>query len=148
MNCPTKNAANILVVDDDLVNLQVVTGALARAGFATVSANTGESAMDCLKEEQFDAVVTDVQMPHMSGIELLQNISARFPQLPVILMSAQIEEHVREAASIWGARALFEKPVNRADLIQTIRLHLQRPAGFDCEFASSGWSATSDKIQP
>lgn len=61
-------------------------------------------------------------MPRMNGIELLQHVRARWPWLPVILMTGLIEDDIREAAFIWKATALFEKPVDRGDLILSIRL--------------------------
>lgn len=115
-----KKNANILVVDDDSLNRQTVARTLAHAGFNTVTAANGEEALDCLNREQFDAVVSDVRMPGMDGIELLQNIRARFSRLPVILMTGLIEDDIRAASFTWGATALFQKPVNRADLILTI----------------------------
>jgi DNA-binding NtrC family response regulator len=135
----TMKTANILLVDDDPVSVQVVARTLTRAGFAPVSAANGEEAMKYLDTHHFDAVVSDVRMPRMSGIELLQNIRARFPSLPVFLMSGDIKDDVREAAFVWGAAALFEKPVNRGELVVSIRLAFDessRPPA-ECEMIQS-----------
>lgn len=118
----TPKIANILVVDDDPLNLQLVSRILAHAGFATAVASDGDEAVDRIITGQFDAVVSDVRMPRLSGIELLKNIRARFPWLPVILMTGQIEDDIREGALTWRATALFEKPVDRGDLILAVRL--------------------------
>jgi len=123
MNSMTKTG-NILVVDDDPLNLQCVTRTLTRAGFATAAASDGDEAMERILTGWFDAVVSDVRISRMSGIELLQNIRTRFPWLPVILMTGLIEDDIREAALRWNATALFEKPVDRGDLILSIRLAL------------------------
>ncbi|ODU23881.1 MAG: hypothetical protein ABS95_02920 [Verrucomicrobia bacterium SCN 57-15] len=135
----TKFRPRILLVDDDPVNLFVLTRSLRMAGFATVSAANGEAALQLIDAERFDAVVTDVRMPRVNGIELLQNIRARFPFLPVILMTGLIEDDIRDAASTWGATALFQKPVDRTDLILAIRVLPHEPAEFlrDCEFHPS-----------
>lgn len=116
---------SILVVDDDSMNLRLVSRTLAGAGFATTVAADGCEAMDQLLTGQFDAVVTDVRMPRVSGIELLQNVRPRFPWLPVVLMTGLIEDDIRAAASVWGAAALLQKPVSREDLIATIRGSLE-----------------------
>jgi CheY-like chemotaxis protein len=120
----TNKTSNILVVDDDLLNLQLMARTLASAGFTTVPAANGEEAVEWMKAQQFDAVVTDVQMPHMNGIELLQYIRASFPWLPVIIMTGLVHEDISEAASAWGAAALFSKPVNRGELIAALRMAL------------------------
>jgi len=124
----TNKTAKVLVVDDDPLNLYLITQTLANAGFATACAANAEKAMRLVNAEEFDAVVTDVRMPRMGGIELLQNIRARFPLLPVILMTGLIEDDIREAASTWGATALFEKPVDGTDLILAIRILPYEPA--------------------
>lgn len=133
--------ANILVVDDDPLNRRLVAQTLAHAGFATAEAGNGEEAMTYLNTEHFaehfDAVVSDVQMPRMDGIELLQNIRARFPCLPVILMTGAIEDEVRQAAAIWGALALFQKPVNHGNLILALKTAPYELAASDCEFFPS-----------
>lgn len=120
----TNKTAKILVVDDDPLNLQLTARALASAGFTTRTAADGEEAAKWISMEDFDAVVTDVQMPRMNGIELLQHVRARFPWLPVIIMTGHLQEDIREAASVCGASALFQKPVSRTELIAALRMAL------------------------
>ncbi len=116
----TINTAKVLVVDDDPLNLRLTARTLTSAGFTTRTAANGEEAVAWLGMEQFDAVVTDVRMPGISGIELLKGIRARFPWLPVIIMSGQVEDDIRAAASVWGAAAVFQKPVSRGELIPAV----------------------------
>jgi CheY-like chemotaxis protein len=132
MNSTTKSI-NILVVDDDPQNLQLVSQTLAQAGFETAVSSDGDEAMERIITGQFDAVVTDVRMPRVDGIELLQNIRARLPWLPVIFMTGQIEDDIREAAFVWGTTALFEKPVDCGDLILSIRLALHESGRLHAE---------------
>ncbi len=124
MNVMT-DTGTILVVDDDSINRQVVALKLVAAGFVTTLAASGEEALDCLDLGEFDAVVTDVRMPGISGIDLLRNIRLRFPRLPVILMTGFIEEDVREGAITWNAAALFQKPVSRADLVMAVKVAIE-----------------------
>ena len=100
----------ILVVDDDSATAELVARLLVQQGFRTGLASDGEEAMNRLAEELFDAVVSDVEMPGMSGFELLQNIRVRYPRLPVILMTSFFEDEKREAALAWSAAALLQKP--------------------------------------
>lgn len=130
----TIKTAKILVVDDDPLSRRIVTQTLARAGFGTAEATNGEEALWQLNAKEFDAVVSDVGMPRMNGIELLQNVHARFPWLPVILITGCIEDDLREEALTWGAAALFQKPVDRKDLILAVRILPQETPPWDCEF--------------
>lgn len=123
MNLTTKTA-HILVVDDDPLILQLTVRTLTSAGFVTRMAANGEEAVKWMDMEQFDAVVTDVQMPHVNGIELLQHIRARLPWLPVIIVTGLLDENIRESASAWGAAAVFSKPVNRGELIRSLKMAL------------------------
>lgn len=117
----TTDTAKILIVDDDPLNLQLVARVLSRAGFDTATAPSGEDALAWLWLEHFDAVISDVIMPRMSGFELLQNIRSSRPWLPVILMSSLDQEDIRNAALAGGAAAIFEKPVDRAALVAAVR---------------------------
>ena len=114
----------VLIVDDDPVTLKCLERMLARAGFEGVAASSGEEAIIFLNTEHFaehfDAVVSDVNMPRMTGFDLLENSLIRFPELPVILMTASRLEGLQETARICGARALLEKPVRSEDLIAAI----------------------------
>jgi CheY-like chemotaxis protein len=106
----------ILVVDDHPHGAKIVMRLLVREGFTTILASSGEEAMNRLAEEAFDAVISDVQMPVMDGFELLQNIHIRYPAIPVILMTAFLEEGMRESALAWGAAGLLQKPFSREQL--------------------------------
>lgn len=114
----TSNPAKILVVDDDPLHLQLAARTLAIAGFVVRMAANGEDAITRISTERFDAVLTDVRMPRMNGIELLRKIRGCCLQwLPDIIMTGQLEEDIRAAASVWGAAAVLEKPVMRGELI-------------------------------
>ena len=120
MNSRTETA-NILVVDNDPLNLELVAGTLARAGFIATLAASGEEAMDRMNTEQFDAVVIDAETQPTSGIELLEQVRARFPSLPVILMTAPIEDVVGDGLL---PRTLLGR--------QTIESFPLRPEGLAC----------------
>jgi CheY-like chemotaxis protein len=110
----------ILVVDDDPLSARCVATWLANEGYATARAASGEEAMRRLVEERFTAVVSDVQMPAMNGLELLQQVHAHFPHLPVILMTAFLGPGTREAGLARGATAVLEKPLEREELLAAL----------------------------
>ena len=102
----------ILVVDDTPITARWVGYVVGRLGFNAVLAFNGEEALNYLAQQQFVAVISDVEMPGMNGFELLQSIREFQPALPVILMSAACNEERRRAASARGAQAFLEKPLN------------------------------------
>lgn len=110
------DANAILVVDDNAITARWVGRLVEHLGFTTVLASDGEDALNRLAEQQFVAVISDVEMPRMNGFELLQNIREFYPALPVILMSAYCDEERREATRARGAQALLSKPVNTDQL--------------------------------
>ncbi len=111
MNCESENKA-ILVVDDNPMTARWVGHLATQMGYGAVLASDGEQALQCLAEEPFAAVVSDVDMPAMHGFELLRNIRRLYPQMPVALMQVFWDDECRKAARAEGARALLEKPVN------------------------------------
>lgn len=121
----TFDMKRILVVDDEPLSLNYAARILTRAGCATVLASSGEEAMNRLDTESFDAVVSDVIMPGMTGFELLENILVRFTGTPVILMTASKHAGMREAALVCGATDLLEKPLNVKTLMAAVESGLR-----------------------
>jgi DNA-binding NtrC family response regulator len=78
----------ILVVDDNRNLTLALTIGLRRAGFEVAVAADGEEALVRLEQQRFDVVLTDVEMPSLSGVELAKQIEDRFPQTRLIIMSA------------------------------------------------------------
>ncbi len=102
---------SILVVDDDATTARWVACLASRMGFNALVAPDAGEALNRLTERRFVAVISDVEMPGMNGLELLQDIRLHFPELPVILMTAFCDKERLQAARAWGALALLEKPV-------------------------------------
>jgi two-component system response regulator GlrR len=111
----------VLVVDDDADLLQLLTLRLQRAGFAVQTAISGTEALKRLADSQPQAVITDLKMDGLDGLELLSEIEARFPVLPVVLMTAHgtIPDAVR--ATRLGAYAFLTKPIDDGELIACLR---------------------------
>ena len=81
-------AAQILVVEDDAGLREALVDTLLLASYECTEADSGEAALIALSRRKFDLVISDIQMGGMSGLTLLQNIKAKYPDIPVLLMTA------------------------------------------------------------
>ena len=113
----------VLLVDDEPGVLFTLGELLVERGHRAVSARSGEEALTKLDEA--DAVVTDLSMPRMSGLELLAQIAQRDPALPVILLTAHGSEKVAVAAMKQGAYDYVAKPFDIDELAVVIERALE-----------------------
>ncbi|MDX1565789.1 MAG: sigma-54 dependent transcriptional regulator, partial [Phycisphaeraceae bacterium] len=90
-------------------------------GFRAVTASNGTEAMELVRRHRPRAVVTDLKMPNMSGIELLENIRSADPDLPVILMTAYATVDTAVAAMKQGAFDYVQKPFEAKHLVAVVR---------------------------
>ena len=80
--------SNLLIVDDELGMRQFLTQLLQREGHAVRVAESGRRAMELLREEPADLIISDVKMPDMGGIDLLRASRELLPEVEVIMMTA------------------------------------------------------------
>ena len=106
----------VLVVDDEARVAGVVATALGRAGYECETCASGTAALAALEERAADVVVTDWRMPEMDGVELLRRLRARWPNLPVILLTAYGTIPSAVAAMREGAFDYVTKPFDNDDL--------------------------------
>lgn len=100
----------ILVVDDSAVDRRLAGGLLERtSGWQPYYAENGRDALDLVRSNPPDVVVTDLQMPVMDGLELVRSIKKEFPHVPVILMTAQGSEMIAVTALEEGADSYVPK---------------------------------------
>ncbi|MEM9381483.1 MAG: sigma-54 dependent transcriptional regulator, partial [Planctomycetota bacterium] len=102
----------ILVVDDESLARDYLGEAVANLGYSAVTANDAESALHLVEREQPDAVLTDLRMPGMDGVELTRRIHERWPDLPVVLCTAHATIESAVEAMKHGARDVLMKPVS------------------------------------
>ena len=114
-------AITILVVDDDAFVLETTSLLLKEQGFRVVTCIHANDALSKFKEDNFDIVLTDIKMPDMSGIELLEKIHAVNREVPVILMTAYAELNAAVEAVKKGAFDFLIKPYETDYLTRTIQ---------------------------
>jgi EAL domain-containing protein (putative c-di-GMP-specific phosphodiesterase class I) len=111
---------HVLLVDDEQTVLRVYGRILRDAGFGVVELSDGHLVCDMLEACDVDVVVTDVAMPSINGVELLQAVRQRRPDLPVVLMSGTATLATALQAVEHGALRYLMKPVDIASLRQTV----------------------------
>jgi two-component system, chemotaxis family, chemotaxis protein CheY len=116
-------AATILIVDDSVTMRALVRHALEADGHAIVEAIHGKAALAELATTTIELVVTDVLMPEMDGLTLLQNIraDARLRNLPVLILSTEATMTVQERGRAAGATGWLVKPFHPDSLRQSVR---------------------------
>jgi two-component system response regulator GlrR len=114
------SAARILVVDDDPSLLRLLDIRLQAAGYSVETAASGGAALSCLERAVPDAVITDLKMDGMDGLDLLRALQQRHPGLPVLLLTAHGTIPDAVTATQRGAVAFLTKPVDREELLQEL----------------------------
>ena len=111
----------ILVVDDEELIRNLVVTFLSKLGHSCITAIDGVDALEKMKGNKLDAVITDIKMPNMDGIILTREISRQYPELPVMVMTAFDEEYSAGIAISVGAREFIKKPFSLDEF--AIRIH-------------------------
>jgi putative two-component system response regulator len=118
--------SRILVIDDEAIIRMLVVEILETVGHTVVDADSAERALDLLDGGDFDLVVSDVIMPGLSGLELLQRVQAQRASLPVVLMTGAGTYETLSQALTRGAAGLVTKPFAHADLQSAVADALER----------------------
>ena len=111
----------ILVVDDQELLRNLLDTFLSKLGHSCVMAVDGVDALEKMKGNKIDAVVTDMRMPNMDGITLTSKISIEYPEIPVMIMTAFDRGDTGGLAITAGARDFIKKPFSLNEF--SVRLH-------------------------
>jgi len=118
--------ATVLVVDDEKNYLVVLEDLLQDAGYQVATASSGAQAVEIIQNMPVDAVLSDIKMPGMSGIELLDAIKSLDADLPVILMTAYAEVDQAVNAMKNGALDHIQKPFDNRDIRRAVARGVER----------------------
>lgn len=114
-------SGSILIVDDESSIRVTLRTILKNYGYSIVEAGRGEEALDLMRSVQFDAVLLDVNMPGLNGVEVCRLIRSSDPRLPVIMLTVQDSEEWKVMALEAGADDYVTKPFHLRELLA--RLH-------------------------
>jgi two-component system KDP operon response regulator KdpE len=119
-------AIRILVVDDESAIRRALRPPLLELGFQVAEASRGEEALQLLRAAACDAVLLDVSMPGIGGIETLRRIRAFAPRLPILMLTVRDQEEEKVEALDLGADDYVTKPFSTRELIARIRAAIRR----------------------
>ena len=115
----------VLIVDDEPDVRELVRTVLASDGYEVVEAASGAEGLRLAEERVPDLVVLDWQMPGLTGLEVLTELGRKYPELPVILLTAALDPRYGGLAGILGAAEFIQKPFRPDVLLATARRLLE-----------------------
>lgn len=119
----------ILVAEDNDFNRLLIRRLLEGLGAQVRDVSNGREALEAIKQEQPELVLMDVHMPGMDGIQATREIRKHFADLPVIALTANVVPHEHQTLLSAGIDALLLKPINVAELTQTLLQQCERRSG-------------------
>jgi CheY-like chemotaxis protein len=110
----------LLVIDDSRYTRLTLVQFLEKNGFDVVEAANGNLGLEVLAHTKPDAIISDLLMPEMNGYELLDHLRAEGSTIPVIVITADIQDTTREKIMQSGAHAVMNKPADLTKLLELL----------------------------
>ena len=111
----------ILVVDDSWLARRAVLKILNSSGYECQEVSSGKAALEILDKESFECVLLDLLMEDMSGFDVLESLNHKDISVPVIVVSADIQETSKKRCYDLGAFGFLNKPANETDLLDKVK---------------------------
>ncbi len=121
-----RNSSKVLIVDDEKYICTAISRWLQPEGYECLLAHSYNEAVTCLKEHNFDLLISDINMPGKSGIELLRTVKEEYPQLAVLMATAVDERSVAIHSLELGAFGYMIKPFDKNEFIINVATALER----------------------
>jgi CheY-like chemotaxis protein len=118
----------VLVVDDDPAVRKSIDRVLTNKGYAVITAQNGEEALRKLNEEKYDLVYTDIRMPGIDGLEVAEQVKARKPWTPVVIITGYGTDAAEARAKAAGVSSFMHKPLSPEMIEDSARDALAAPA--------------------
>ena len=115
--------AKVLVIDYDPNIGQVITQLLSDQSHEVILSYSGDDALELLKSEEFDVMIVDIFLPGKSGLEVIQAVSANYPDTKIVAMTAfgaQDDIDLKGFAERYGAITTLEKPFDNEILLKSV----------------------------
>ncbi len=113
--------AQILIIDDSAYQRGKIRRALEATDYELLEASHGREGLEMIATHTPDCVLTDLMMPEVSGLEILQVLQEQGTSIPVIVLTADIQQSTKQRCLELGAVAVINKPLRENDLVNTIK---------------------------
>lgn len=110
----------VLAVDDTLTFRIMLANCLKQGGHEVVEAADGKEALEKLRANEIDIVITDLNMPVMDGLEFIENARGDGRSLPMLLLTTEVAEHLKKRAREVGATGWLTKPFDPAQILRLV----------------------------
>ncbi|UXI03835.1 response regulator [Photobacterium sp. TY1-4] len=112
----------VLTADDSLSIRQMVSHTLKDAGFEVDTANDGADALNKAKQQRYDVIISDVNMPNVDGLELVRQLraTAQYKFTPILMLTTETSPEKKAAGKQAGATGWIVKPFNPDTLLKTL----------------------------
>jgi DNA-binding NtrC family response regulator len=143
---------SVLIVDDDVALLEALpeTLRLRMGGVIVETADSAATALDRMSHQDYDAIVTDIRMPGMDGLKLLEEIRTRRPDTPTLIITGHGDNDLVVHALRGGARDFIQKPIDRdyfvAALYRAIREHVTVRRLKERHVAMESWADELERV--
>jgi len=122
---------HILIVDDSLSVRKFLSGVLGKHSLEVDTAKNGQSALEMLSQKSYDLMITDLEMPQVSGYELIEQIrsDSQYDKLPIIVLTGRASKHIQQHSMKLGANEFVIKPFKDKDLLEKIFNYVEYEKG-------------------
>ncbi len=110
----------ILLIEDDFLIRRAFARILQAEGYQVAEAENGVEALEILAKKAFDLVITDLVLPKLHGFDLVHQIRAKWPKMPIIVISGYLSNGAGKII-LEGCAEFIQKPINPAALIAAVR---------------------------
>ena len=117
----------ILIVDDEPHIIKVLTVRLEKAGYEVIAAIDGQETLNKVRKEMPDLIILDLMLPGIDGYKVcrLLKFDERYKHIPIIVLTARVEEEDRKRSMEVGADEYITKPIKPDEFLDTIKKHLK-----------------------
>ncbi len=117
----------ILIVEDNELNMKLFRDLLTAHGYVTLETSDGAEALDLVRQHRPDLVLTDIQLPNVSGLEIIKSIKAdaELKSIPVVAVSAFVTKWDAETMRELGCEAYLAKPITITSFIEAVEAALR-----------------------
>lgn len=122
MNALPKNSPSptLLIVDDEQLIIDLVSGFLSEFDYQIFTANDAHQAANILQQQAIDVMITDHQMPDVTGLTLCHNTKSLYPEIKMILTSGNVAQFSEQELSAHGVDLVLAKPISLIDLANDV----------------------------